>query len=76
MRAITFSPDDLGGRTFLKQPKEDGQRFRARIVRKIIEMEENGDKIKFLVKLPDEEQDEIWCITISWTLLPTSTMTS
>ena len=41
------------------QPKEDGQRFRARIVCKIIEMEENKEKIKFLVKLPDEEQDEI-----------------
>ena len=27
--AITFSPDDLVGRTFLKQPEEDGQRFRA-----------------------------------------------
>ena len=39
--AITFSPDDLVGRTFLKQPEEDGQRFRARIVCKIIEMEEN-----------------------------------
>ena len=59
VRAITFSPDDLVGRTFLKQPEEDGQRFRARIVRKIIEMEENEEKIKFLVKLPDEEQDEI-----------------
>ena len=59
VRAKTFSPDDLIGRTFLKQPEEDGQRFRARIVRKIIEMDENEEKIKFLVKLPDEEQDEI-----------------
>ena len=57
--AITFSLDDLAGRTFLKQPEDDGQRFRARIVRKIIEMEENEEKIKFLVKLPDEEQDDI-----------------
>ena len=46
-------------KTFLKQPEEDGQRFRARIVRKIIEMEENEQNIKFLVKLTDEEQDEI-----------------
>ena len=59
VRAITFSPDDLVGRTFLKQPEGDGQRFRARTVRKIIEMEANEEKIKFLVKLPDEEQDEI-----------------
>ena len=57
MCAITFSPDNLVGRTLLKQPEEDEQRFRARIVHKIIEMEENEEKIKFLVKLPDEEQD-------------------
>ena len=59
VRTITLSPDDLVGRTFLKQPKEDEQRFWARIVRKIVEMEENEEKIKFLVELPDEEQDEI-----------------
>ena len=59
MRVITFSPDDLVGRTILKQPEEDGQRFQATIVRKIIEMEENEEKMNFLVKLPDEEQDEI-----------------
>ena len=59
VRAITFSPDDLVGRTFLKQPEEDEQRFWARIVRKIVEMEENEEKIKFLVELPDEEQDKI-----------------
>jgi hypothetical protein len=47
------------GRTFLKQPEEDGQRFRARIVRKIVEMDNREEKIKFLVKLPNEEQDEI-----------------
>ena len=38
---ITFSLDDLVGRTFLKLPEEDGQRFQARIVHKIIEIEEN-----------------------------------
>ena len=41
VRAITFTPDDLVGRTFLKQPTEDGTRYCARIVRKIIEMDEN-----------------------------------
>ena len=29
VRAITFSPDDLAGRTFLKQPEEDGIRDRS-----------------------------------------------
>ena len=47
------------GRTFLKQPTEDGTRYRAKIVRKIIEMDENEEKIKFLVKLPDDDQDKI-----------------
>ena len=59
VRAITFNPDELLGRTFLKQPTEDGERLRARIVRKVIEMENNKEKIKFLVSLPDQDQDEI-----------------
>ena len=59
VHAITFSPDDLVGRTFLKQPEEDGWRSRARIVHKIIELEDNEETIKFLVKLPEEDQDEI-----------------
>ena len=76
MCVITFSPDDLVGRTFLKQPEEGGQRFRARIVRKIIEMEENEEKIKFLVKLPDEEQDEIMAYNDIIDIIATSTITS
>ena len=44
VRAITFSPDDLVGRTFLKQPK-DGRCSRARIVRKIIELEGNEERL-------------------------------
>ena len=52
-------PDDLVGRTFLKQPAEDGWHSRAHIVRKIIELEDNEEKIKFLIKLPEEDQDEI-----------------
>jgi hypothetical protein len=59
VRSPTFSPDDLVGCTFLMQPQEDGQRFRARIVRKIIEMDENEEKIKFLLTLSDKDHDEI-----------------
>ena len=47
------------GRTLLKQPEEDGQCSRALIVRTIIELEHNKEKIKFLVKLPEEDQYEI-----------------
>ena len=59
VHVITFPPNDLVGRTFLKQPEEVGRCSRARIVRKIIELEDNEEKIKFLVKLPEEDQDEI-----------------
>ena len=59
VRVITFSPEDLVGRTFLKQADEDGWCSRARIVRKVIELEDNKEKIRFLVKLPEEDQDEI-----------------
>ena len=47
------------GRTFLKLPKEFGQRSWAHIVCKIIELDDNKEKIKFLVKLPKEDQDKI-----------------
>ena len=36
----TFDPTELIGRTFLLPPEEDGQRFRGKIVEKIIENEE------------------------------------
>jgi hypothetical protein len=36
-RMPTIDPKDLFGRTFLKGPEADGQRFRARIVRTILE---------------------------------------
>jgi hypothetical protein len=32
-RMVTIDPKDLIGRTFLKDTEEDGQRFRARVVR-------------------------------------------
>ena len=62
-----FSPDDLINRTYLTAPDETGQRFRAKITRKIIEdveahqkgLEEHPDRIKFLVQMEGEAQDEI-----------------
>ena len=59
----TFSPDELIGRTYLTDPDEDGQSFRARIVRKIEEHEDktnqHPDKIKFLVSVDENKADEI-----------------
>ena len=40
-RMVTIDPKDLIGRTFLKDSEEDGQRFRARVVRAIVEKEED-----------------------------------
>jgi hypothetical protein len=41
---ITIDPKDLIGRTFLKDLEEDGQRFRARVVRAVLDNEDNMKK--------------------------------
>jgi hypothetical protein len=43
-RMVTIDPKDLIGRTFLKDTKEDGQRFRARVVRAITDKEKEVQK--------------------------------
>ena len=46
-----FSPEELIGLTFLRET-DDGQRYRARIVRKTLDNDaQNHEKIKFLVTL-------------------------
>ncbi|MGL4933427.1 MAG: hypothetical protein ACRC4P_08975, partial [Aeromonas sp.] len=59
VQAIEFTPDDLLGRTFLDQPAEDGTRFRKRIAEKIVQRDENEEKVKFLVTLPDGGEEII-----------------
>ena len=58
-----FSPIDLVGRTFLMEPREDGQRFRARIVKAIEghddELTKHPDHLKFLCSVNDDTQEEI-----------------
>jgi hypothetical protein len=53
-RMPTIDPKDLLGRTFLKDSEADGQRFRARIVRAILEhdadMKHDPQLVKFLCK--------------------------
>jgi hypothetical protein len=44
-RMVTIDPKDLIGQTFLKDTKEDGQRFRARVVRVITDREKEVQKI-------------------------------
>jgi hypothetical protein len=58
-----FHPRDLVGRTFLMDKEEDGQRHRARIVKAIEdheqELENDPDRIKFLISVGDERKEEI-----------------
>jgi hypothetical protein len=62
-RMVTIDPKDLIGRTFLKDTEEDGRRFRARVVRAIVEKEEDQKKgpeyVKFLCEVPDAMTNEI-----------------
>jgi len=58
-----FNPEDLVGRTFLMDQQEDGQRFRARIV-KLVEdqestLEENPTRIKFLCSINNDQAEEL-----------------
>jgi hypothetical protein len=48
-----IAPDDLLTRTYLTEPDETGQRFRAKIVENIVSLEEGLEQhpdIKFLVR--------------------------
>ena len=61
-----FDPDSLIGRTFLRQPEENGEQFRARISRKIItdpayldSDDPKLDTVKFLLSIDDGRADEI-----------------
>jgi hypothetical protein len=61
---ITISTvDDLVGRSFLMEPDEDGQRFRATIVEKIQDfdhkLENNSERIKFLCTMNEGQREEI-----------------
>ena len=52
----TFSPDDLVGRTFLRE-LPDGQRVRAEVVKKVLDRDaENHEQIKMLLKLGGEDE--------------------
>ena len=56
-------PDELIGRTFLKSPEDDGERFRARIIeaigKKDDDLANHPDKIKFRCSVNDGEYEEI-----------------
>jgi hypothetical protein len=55
-RMVTIDPQDLIGRTFLKDAEEDGQRFRVRVVCAVVDREEELNKgseyMKFICEVP------------------------
>ena len=59
-----FDPEDLVGRTFLADPKDDGQQFRARIVELLEDheskLEDNPTRIRFKVKYDTNQVEEIF----------------
>ena len=56
-------PNDIVGCTFLMTPQEDGQRFRARIVRAIEDHERHlardEDRLHFLCSVNDDQFEEV-----------------
>ena len=59
-----FKPEDLIGRTFLMDEQNDGQRFRARIV-KLIEdhesdLDDNPTRIKFVCSINNDQAEEVF----------------
>jgi hypothetical protein len=58
-----IDPNDLIGRTFLMPQQEDGQRFRARIVRALEDHEANlgkeSDRIQFVCSVNDDQFEDI-----------------
>jgi hypothetical protein len=60
---VTIDPKELIGRTFLKDSEEDGQRFRARVVRAVVDNEDNlkqgSEYMKFICEVPNSTVDEI-----------------
>ena len=62
MNTDTFDPDELIGRTYLQDVAENGERYRAKIVQKIIERDKEArtERTKFLVTYEGHDKsDEI-----------------
>jgi hypothetical protein len=63
-RMPTIDPKDLVSRTFLKDSEADGQRFRARIVRAILDhdtdLKREPNHVKFLCEVDGDTADAIY----------------
>jgi hypothetical protein len=63
-RMVTIYPKDLIGRTFLKETEDDGQLFRTRVVRAIIdkddELKKGSEYMKFICEVLNSTVDELF----------------
>ena len=62
----TIDPVDLIGRTFLVSPEENGERHRAKVTRKVVEIidQENGyrvENINFVLDIGNGKVEELIC---------------
>ncbi|KAL7577484.1 hypothetical protein ACA910_004765 [Epithemia clementina (nom. ined.)] len=61
MHTVTF--DDLVGRTFLCPPEENGERLRARVIKKVIDLDksaqEREDNVQFILKKDKSTAEEL-----------------
>ena len=60
----TFDPSDLVGRTFLLPPEENGERHRAKVTRKVVEIidQEDGKRIEninFILDIGNGKVEEL-----------------
>jgi hypothetical protein len=62
-RMPTIDPNDLIGRTFLTPANDNGERFKARVVRKILDDPDSEDpsyeNVKFILQIDDAIADQI-----------------
>jgi len=61
--SFTIAPEELVGRTYLTEPQENGERYRAKIVRQVIDYEDGLERhparTRYLVEIGNAKADEI-----------------
>ena len=68
-----FNPDDLVGRTFLLPPRDNRERLRAKVTRKVVEVIEKAEgervqKLSYILGIGNGKVEEISPITNLWTI--------
>ena len=60
---LVIDPDDLINRSYLMDPNDEGEKFRATIMEKIVDhqatIDNDPEKLKFLIRVGNDKADEI-----------------